>query len=54
MTDRQTALAYGLTGACLVALVLLMFDSPSDRNLAIAIVTGLLVGGGSFLYLRNR
>lgn len=54
MTDRQAALTYGFAAACLVALVLLVLDYPSDRNLITAIVTGLLVGGGSFLYLRNR
>jgi preprotein translocase subunit SecF len=54
VTDRQAALAYGALASCFVALTLLIFDHPSDRNLILAIVAGLVVGIGSWLYLRTR
>lgn len=54
MTDRQAALTYGALAACIVALTLLIVDYPSDRNLLLALAAGLIVGIGSYLYLRNR
>lgn len=54
MTDRQAGLTYGALAACVVAVALLIVDYPSDRNLALAIAAGLLVGGGSYLCLRRR
>lgn len=54
MTDRQAALTYGVLTACVVALVLLILDYPSDRNLLMAIAAGLLAGFGSYYHLRSR
>lgn len=54
MTDRQAALTYGALAASIVALTLLIADYPSDRNLMLAIATGLIVGIGSYLFLRTR
>ena len=54
MSDRQAGLTYGALAACVVALTLLIVDYPSDRNLLLAIAAGLLVGFGSYFYLRTR
>ncbi len=54
MTDRQAALAYGVTTACAVALVLLVSDYPSGRNLVVAILAGIVVGIGSWFWLDRR
>jgi len=54
MTDRQAALAYGVAAACAVALVLLVTASPSGRNLLLAILAGLVVGIGSWLWLARH
>ncbi len=54
VTDRQAGLTYGALAACVVALTLLIIDYPSDRNLMLAIGAGLIVGFGSYFYLRTR
>jgi hypothetical protein len=54
MSDRQAALVYGVLAACVVSLALLIMDYPSDRNLLLAIGAGLVVGVGSWLWLRGR
>ena len=51
MSDRQSAMTYGVAVASAVALVLLVVDEPSARNLFIAIGAGLAVGLGSWFYL---
>jgi hypothetical protein len=45
---------YGALASCAVALILLIVDYPSDRNLIFAIAAGLIVGIGAYLHLRSR
>jgi hypothetical protein len=54
MTNRQTALAYGVIVACAISLVLLVADYPSERNLLIALAAGLCVGVASWLWLERH
>jgi hypothetical protein len=54
MSDRLAGLMYGVLASSAVALILLIVDYPSDRNLIFAIAAGLIVGIGSFLHLRTR
>jgi hypothetical protein len=54
MTDRQAAMTYGVLTASAVAIVLLIADFPTARNLLIAIGAGLAVGIGSWLYLERH
>lgn len=54
MTDRQAASCYGVVAASLVALGLLILDYPSDQNLFLALGMGIIVGIGSWLYLKRR
>lgn len=54
MTDRQVALTYGLVATCAVALILLVADYPSGRNLLAAILAGIVVGIGSWFWLDRR
>lgn len=54
MTNRQSALTYGVIVACAVALILLIGDYPSERNLLIAILAGVAFGIGSWLWLEHH
>jgi len=51
MSDRQSAMTYGVIVASAIAIVLLVADQPSARNLFIAIGAGVVVGLGSWFYL---
>jgi hypothetical protein len=47
-------MTYGVLVASAIAIVLLIADEPSPRNLIIAIVAGLVTGVGSWLYLSRH
>ncbi len=54
MTNRQSALTYGIVVACAVSLALLIADFPSERNLLLAIVAGVATGIGSWFWLERH
>ena len=54
MTNRQSALTYGVIVVCALSLVLLVGDYPSERNLLIAILAGVAFGIGSWFWLERH
>lgn len=43
MSDRASALLYGVGTMCAIALLLLVINGPAGRNLAFAAVVGIVV-----------
>ncbi len=54
MTNRQSAMTYGVIVACAVSIVLLIADYPSEQNLLIAVLAGVGVGMASWFYLERH
>lgn len=54
MTNRQTAMTYGVLVACAAAIALLILEPPSGRNLVVAIIAGIAFGIGSWVYLERH
>ncbi len=47
-------MTYGVIVACALALILLVSDYPSERNLLMSIVAGVAVGLGSWFWLERH
>ena len=53
MSDRASAVLYGLIAMCTAALLLLIVDAPTGQNLAIAVAAGIAVTLGFLWRLRR-